>query len=193
MFFREIMLERLNLELEMRLLTLISLLLSSISYASIFNIKDTTINGEAFQFSQFKGKVVLVVNIASQCGFTGQLNDLEMLYNKYRSQNFVVLGVPTNDFGGQTPENDKEMLEFCQKKYNVSFPLLSKKTIKGKEKRELYKFLTERSGKDLEGEVFWNFEKFLIDKNGKVIARYRSITGPNNSDLREKIEKALKK
>ncbi len=176
----------------MKYLVTLLLLLNSAIGADFYAITDKTIKGEEFQFSSMKGKVLLIVNIASQCGFTGQLEDLETLYKKYKDKNFVVLGVPTNDFGGQTPQDDKAMLEFCQKNYNVTFPILTKKTIKGKEKRSLYKFLSEESPKDFQGEVKWNFEKFLVDKNGKVIDRFSSFTGPNSTDVIKKIESAIK-
>jgi glutathione peroxidase len=176
----------------MRILVMLFLILNTALAADFYSLTDKTIKGEEFKLSSLKGKVVLVVNIASQCGFTGQLTELESLYKKFKDKNFVVLGVPTNDFGGQTPEDDKAMLEFCQKNYDVTFPILTKKTIKGKEKRDLYKFLTEETPKDLQGEVKWNFEKFLIDKTGKVLDRYSSFTGPGNKDLIKKIESATK-
>jgi glutathione peroxidase-family protein len=158
--------------------------------ASFYDITDKSIKGESFPMSQFKGKSVLVVNIASQCGFTGQLDELEDLYKKYKDKNFVVLGVPTNDFGGQTPEDDQKMLEFCQKNYSVTFPILTKKTIKGKDKRELYKFLVEATPK--EGEVGWNFVKFLVNKEGKVVSRFSSYTAPDDKELVKAIETSLK-
>lgn len=153
--------------------------------AGIYDIKEKSIKGEEYPLSQLKGKTVLVVNIASQCGYTPQMTDLEALYNKYKAKNFVVLGVPTNDFGGQTPEDDKGMLEFCQKNYSATFPILTKKSILGKEKRELYKVLD--GGK----EVSWNFEKFLVNKEGKVARRYGSGTKPMDPELLKKIEENL--
>jgi glutathione peroxidase len=176
----------------MRFFLLLLLLLNTAFAGDFYSITEKTIKGEEFRLSGLKGKVIMVVNIASQCGFTGQLEELEAVYKKYKDKNFVVLGVPTNDFGGQTPEDDKAMLEFCQKNYNVTFPILTKKSIKGKEKRALYKFLTEETPKDLQGEVKWNFEKFLVDKNGKVLDRYSSFTGPDNKDVIKTIEAAIK-
>lgn len=170
---------------------LVFLAIFSTAYASDFyKITEKSIKGEEFKMSELQGKSVLVVNIASQCGFTGQLDDLEALYKKYKDKNFVVLGVPTNDFGGQTPEDDKAMLEFCQKNYNVTFPILTKKTIKGKDKRELYKFLIEAAPE--KGDVSWNFEKFLVNKNGKVVGRFSSRTSPDDKDLNKQIEATLK-
>ncbi len=157
----------------------------------IFSVKEKDISGKEFDMNQFKGKVVLVVNVASQCGYTPQLDGLEALYNKYKAKNVVVLGVPTNDFGGQTPETDEGFKEFCSKTYKVSFPLLTKKTILGKEKRPLYKFLTENSKKEFQGNVKWNFEKFLIGKDGKIVERFSSGTAPSDSDLTKKIDSLL--
>lgn len=159
--------------------------------ADIYSIKEKSIKGDAFDMASLKGKTVLVVNIASQCGYTSQLEGLESLYKKYQNKNFVILGVPTNDFGGQTPEDDKGMLEFCQKNYQVTFPILTKRTVKGDEKRELYKYLTEKTPVGIKGEIGWNFEKFLVDKNGKVVGRYGSSTKPSDSELLRKIESIL--
>ncbi|WPU63945.1 glutathione peroxidase [Peredibacter starrii] len=165
------------------------LFLTNVAFAQDFYaIKDKSIKGDEFKMESLKGKTVLVVNIASQCGYTPQLEGLESLYKKYQAKNFVLLGVPTNDFGGQTPEDDKGMLEFCQKNYNVTFPVLTKKTILGKEKRELYKFLTSGQYK---GEVSWNFEKFLVNKEGKVVGRFGSSTKPDDSKLTKAIESSL--
>jgi glutathione peroxidase len=174
----------------MRFVFLFFVFFSTAWAAKFYDISEKSIKGEAFPLSQFKGKSVLVVNIASQCGFTGQLDELESLYKKYKDKNFVVLGVPTNDFGGQTPEDDKGMLEFCQKNYNVTFPILTKKTIKGKDKRELYKFLVEATPK--EGEVGWNFVKFLVNKEGQVTGRFSSYTSPDDKELVKAIESTIK-
>ena len=171
----------------MILLALMGTALASDFYA----IKEKSIKGEEFKMSDLKGKTVLVVNIASQCGYTGQLDGLESLYKKYKDKNFVVVGVPTNDFGGQTPEDDKAMLEFCQKNYNVTFPVLTKKTVQGKEKRELYKFLTEKTPKEYQGDISWNFEKFLVNKDGNVVGRYKSSVKPDDKELTKKIESSL--
>lgn len=175
----------------MRFIMILIALMSTAFGQEIYSIKEKSIKGEEFKMSDLKGKTVLIVNIASQCGYTGQLDGLESLYKKYKEKNFVVVGVPTNDFGGQTPEDDKAMLEFCQRNYNVTFPVLTKKTIQGKDKRELYKYLTEKTPKDLKGEVAWNFEKFLVNKDGVVIGRYKSSVKPDDKDLTKKIETSL--
>ena len=175
----------------MHLIALTLLLISSAFGAQFYEIKDKTIKGEEFKMAQLRGKTVLIVNIASQCGYTGQLAELETLFKKYKERNLIILGVPTNDFGGQTPEDDKSMLEFCQKNFDVTFPILTKKSIVGKDKRDLYKHLTEESSKSFQGEVSWNFEKFLLNKEGHVIGRYKSSIKPSDKELMLKIESSL--
>lgn len=175
----------------MRFLGLFLLFCTPLFAQEIYQVKDKTIDGKEFLMSSLKGKVVLVVNIASQCGYTPQLEGLEELYQKYNGRGLVVLGVPTNDFGGQTPEDDKGMMEFCQKNYKATFPILSKKTIQGKEKRPLYQYLTEKTPKKFQGEVGWNFEKFLIGKDGNVTHRFRSSMKPMDKELTSKIESLL--
>lgn len=173
------------------LMIFLCLLTTSVFASDLYKVTEKTIDGKDFSMSSLKGKVVLIVNIASQCGYTPQLDKLEKLYQKYKAKNFVVLGVPTNDFGGQTPEDDKGMKEFCQKNYSVTFPLLNKRTVKGEEKRPLYKYLTEKSVKDYKGDIGWNFEKFLVDKNGSIVSRYKSSVEPDNTELNLTIETLL--
>jgi glutathione peroxidase len=175
----------------MRALIFFLALTTTVYAQDIYKIKDKTIDGKDFSMDSLKGKVVLIVNIASQCGYTPQLADLEATYQKYKSKGLVVLGVPTNDFGGQTPEDDVGMKDFCTKNYNATFPILKKATIKGDEKRPLYKYLTEKTG-DLKGEVAWNFEKFLMNKKGDVVARFASKTKPIDEEVTKKIEEVLK-
>jgi glutathione peroxidase len=167
------------------------LLLTLPSWAANFHdIVEKDIDGKELKLSDFKGKSVLVVNIASQCGFTGQLEDLQKLQAKYAAQGFTVLGVPSNEFGEQTPENDQGMKEFCQKKYNVNFPLLSKGKVNGKERRPLYQFLT--ANKKTSGDIGWNFVKFLVDKNGKIVDRWSSMTNPSSDSITKALEASLK-
>jgi glutathione peroxidase len=167
------------------------LMTSSLWAGDFYSVKENDISGKEMDLSQFKGKVVLVVNVASQCGYTPQLDGLEGLYKKYKDKNFVILGVPTNDFGGQTPESDEGFKEFCSKTYNVTFPLLQKKTIVGKEKRPLYQFLTQEVDKSLKGDVKWNFEKFLVNKEGKVVERFSSKVAPDDRRVVSKVEGLL--
>jgi glutathione peroxidase-family protein len=169
---------------------LILLALSTQVFAIPFHqVVEKDIDGKAYPLSALKGKPVLVVNIASQCGYTDQLSDLQKVHQKYVSQGLVVLGVPSNDFGGQTPEDDAGMKEFCQKKYNVAFPLLSKGPVKGSGKRALYTYLADESAK--KGDVTWNFTKFLVNGEGVVVARWSASDRTEN--LGGEIEKLLKK
>jgi len=155
-----------------------------------YTVKD--IDGKNTSLAQFKGKVTVVVNTASQCGYTPQYKDLEALYQKYKSKGLVVLGFPSNDFGGQEPGTNAEVKKFCEMKFKTTFPLFSKNPVKGAEKQEVYKFLTEASDKTLQGEVGWNFEKFVVNKDGKVVARFKSGVTPVGSDLEAKIQELLK-
>lgn len=177
----------------MRFLFVFLFLLGNAWGSELFKIKEKTIKGEDYDFRKLRGKVSLIVNIASQCGYTKQLEGLEKLYRKYKDQGFVILGVPTNDFGGQTPEDNDKMLEFCSRTYDVTFPLLDKRTILGSEKRSLYKFLAEKSPKALQGDVDWNFEKFLLNKEGTVVDRFKSKVTPEDEKLKVAIETLLKK
>jgi len=155
-----------------------------------YSVKD--IDGKNTSLSQYKGKVALVVNTASQCGYTPQYKDLEALYQKYKAKGLVVLGFPSNDFGGQEPGTNAEVKKFCEMKFKTTFPLFSKNPVKGSGKQEVYKFLTEASDKSLQGEVGWNFEKFLVSKDGKVVARFKSGVTPLGSELETRIESLLK-
>lgn len=163
----------------------LGLIFSASAFAGFYDVKEKSINGKEFNMDSLKGKPVLFVNIASQCGYTPQMTDLEALHQKYKGKGLVLVGVPTNDFGGQTPEDDKAMMEFCQKNYSATFPILTKKSILGKEKRELYKVLD--GGK----EVKWNFEKILVNKKGEVVGRFESKVKPLDSELTTAIEKNL--
>jgi len=134
-----------------------------------FTVKD--INGDDFSLAQLKGKKVMVVNTASKCGLTPQYEDLEKLYNEYSDKNFVIIGFPANNFMSQEPGSDEEIKEFCQKNYGVSFPMMSKISVKGEDMHPLYKWLTQKelNGSD-DSEVKWNFQKYLVDESGKLFA-----------------------
>lgn len=151
-----------------------------------FTMKD--IYGKDKALADYRGKVILLVNVASQCGYTPQYEGLENLYGKYSAQGFVVAGFPANDFGAQEPGTDSEIATFCTSKYGVKFPMFSKITVKGKEKHPLYAFLTQAAPA---GEVKWNFEKFLVGKDGQVIARFPSSVSPESDVMIDAIEKAL--
>ena len=148
-----------------------------------------TINGELKPLSDYKGKTLLLVNVASRCGFTPQYKGLEELYEKYKGRGLVILGFPANNFMGQEPGSDAEIKQFCSLKYNVTFPLFSKISVKGNDMDPLYGYLTKESGFD--GDIGWNFNKFLIGPDGKVIARYGSRTEPLSKELVEKLEASL--
>jgi glutathione peroxidase len=149
-----------------------------------------TIDGKTQKLSDFRGKVVMIVNVASQCGFTPQYKNLEAVYKKYADQGFVVIGFPANDFKHQEPGTNDEILEFCTSKFNVTFPMMAKIVVKGDGQDPLYQFLTEKSG-PFAGPIGWNFTKFLVDRNGAIIARYASPTKPDDKTVTDEIEKAL--
>jgi glutathione peroxidase len=152
-----------------------------------FTMKD--IDGNDVPLSKYEGKVLLVVNVASECGFTYQYKGLEELYRKYKDRGFVLLGFPANNFGHQEPGTNMEIKEFCSTKFDVTFPLFSKISVKGDDKDPLYVYLTEDS--EIPGEIKWNFYKFLIDRHGKVVDRWNSKTEPMSEELTSAVEKAL--
>jgi glutathione peroxidase len=136
--------------------------------------------------------VVMLVNVASKCGYTKQYTPLQSVYQKYADKGFVILGFPANNFGGQEPGTEEQIKEFCSSKYNVTFPLMSKISVAGEDKHPLYKFLTEeQTGKDFAGEIGWNFTKFLVDRNGNLIGRFATKTSPDEPAVTAAIEKAL--
>ncbi|MBC8124732.1 MAG: redoxin domain-containing protein [Candidatus Kapabacteria bacterium] len=152
----------------------------------------TDINGATTQLSSYSGKVVVVVNVASFCGYTKQYATLEKLYKTYSDKGLVVLGFPSNDFGEQEPGTDAEIKAFCTTNFNVSFPLFSKIDIKGANKAPLYAWLTSGDGnKTLEGEVRWNFEKFIIGRDGNVRSRHKCTEDPMSESFVRDIEAAL--
>ena len=157
----------------------------------IFGFTMNDIDGNPLPLSQFKGKVIMVVNTASFCGNTPQYDGLQTLYERYRDQGFTILAFPANDFGKQEPGTNKEIAEFCYTKYALEFPLFSKITVLGENKHSLYRYLTEQT--PYKGEIDWNFQKFLIARDGEVIARYRPGMKPLTKQIVEDIEAALKK
>ena len=154
---------------------------------SIHEFTARSIDGKDTSLGAYKGKVLLVVNVASQCGYTPQYAGLESLYKQYKDKGLVVLGFPANDFGAQEPGSDAEIKQFCERKYSVTFPMFSKISVKGAGKAPVYQFLTQAAG-----DVSWNFGKFLVGKDGKVIQRFDSGVGPESSELTKAIETALK-
>jgi glutathione peroxidase len=149
------------------------------------------LRGKDLPLNQFKDKVVLVVNTASKCGYTPQYEGLEKLYKQKKDDGLVILGVPSNDFGQQEPGSSKEIARFCKINYGVSFPITAKTVVKGPKKSELYEFLTASNPK-LKGEIKWNFEKILVNKEGRVVARFESAVKPSDPKLVKRIEAELK-
>jgi glutathione peroxidase len=145
-----------------------------------------SIDGQPAPLAQYKGKVVMMVNVASQCGFTPQYAGLEALYEKYKDQGFVILGFPANNFGMQEPGTNEEIKTFCDRTYHVTFPMYAKISVKGDDKHPLYQYLTQTGG-----DVKWNFTKFLVGKDGKVIARFESAVKPESPEVAAAIRKAL--
>ncbi|MBK9637759.1 MAG: glutathione peroxidase [Bacteroidetes bacterium] len=145
-----------------------------------FSVKD--IAGNPIDLQQYKGKKILFVNVASECGYTKQYEALQVLSERYK-KSLVVIGVPANNFGGQEPGTNEEIKAFCSKTYQITFPLTSKVSVKGNDIDPLFKWLTEQANPDFIGDIKWNFEKFLIDENGKLIRRFRSKVKPLDAEL----------
>lgn len=162
----------------------------NMSGKTLFDFKVKDINNKEVDLSQYKGKVVLVVNVASKCGYTRQYTGLEKIYNKYKDRDFVILGFPCNDFGGQEPGTNEEIKEFCSTKFAVTFPMMDKVAVLGEGKAPLFAWLTnnEVTGS---GDIKWNFEKFLINKEGQIVERFISKDEPEGQKITSAIEKLL--
>jgi len=159
---------------------------------SVYEFTLPSIDGEPTSLANYKGKVILLVNVASRCGFTPQYSALESIYEKYKDQGFVILGFPANNFGGQEPGTNAEIKNFCSTKYNVSFPMFAKVSVKGDDCTPLYQYLTRTANPSLTGDIKWNFTKFLVDRNGNVVARFESPVKPDSPEVTAAIEKYLK-
>lgn len=156
---------------------------------SIFQFEVTDLYGDKFDFAQLKGKKIMVVNTASECGNTPQYADLQKLYDTYKDKNFIIVGFPANNFGGQEPGSDQEIATFCKKNYGVTFPMMSKISVKGEDMNEVYHFLTEKSKNGLENsEVEWNFQKYLLDENGELVRVVKPKTLPTDASIVSWIE-----
>jgi len=179
-------------KLSLLVLILFSSLLSAEDETSVYDFTMKDIDGMEVPLSNYRGKAILIVNVASKCGYTYQYEGLEALYEQYKDRDFVVLGFPTNDFLGQEPGTEEEIKSFCTLTYGVSFPMFSKIKATGRNKTGLYKFLTERdSNPDFSGRITWNFNKFLIDKNGDIINRFSSRTEPLSDEIISAVEDIL--
>ena len=148
-------------------------------------------DGSEKSLGDYKGKVLLLVNTASECGFTPQYQGLEELFERYKGQGFEILAFPANNFGAQEPGTDEQIRTFCSTKYHVTFPLFAKSVVKGAGISPLYKFLTTQAGFD--GDITWNFNKFLVDRQGKVVARFDSKVTPLSKEITSKVEELLKR
>lgn len=183
----------------MRKFTLLTILcatttLLSAAPKSIYDFTMNSIDGQPVSLSSYSGKVVLLVNVASRCGFTPQYAGLEALYEKYKDRGLVIVGVPANNFAQQEPGTNEEIKTFCSRKYNVTFPMMAKVSVLGDDKTPLYVFLTDKSANPkVGGDIKWNFTKFLFDRQGRPVARFEPGVTPDSPEVTAAIETALGK
>ena len=181
----------------MRILLSFLLLTALLAFAAEKSVYDYTLNsieGQPAPFSAYKGKVLMVVNVASRCGYTPQYSALELIYEKFKDKGFVIVGVPANNFGAQEPGTDAEIKTFCTRKYNVQFPMMSKVSVKGSDTAPLYQYLTDaKANPKTGGEIKWNFTKFLADRQGNIVARFEPEVTPDSPQVVSAIEQALGK
>ncbi len=171
------------------LLTILIATSASLSAQSFYDFTVKDINGDDFSFSSLKGKKVMVVNTASKCGLTGQYENLEALYKQYGGENFVIVGFPANNFLSQEPGTDEEIKDFCEKNYGVTFPVMSKISVKGNDIHPVYQWLTLKEKNHLEdSDVSWNFQKYLIDEEGKLVKVVSPRTKPDSKEIIEWIK-----
>jgi len=161
----------------------------AVDMKSIYDFTMKTIDGKEKSLADYKGEVLLVVNVASFCGFTPQYKDLEEVFEKYKEKGFRILAFPANNFGEQEPGTDKEIKTFCESKYNVTFDLFSKISVKGDDQHPLYRYITKDS--PFPGDVKWNFQKYLVDKKGNIVAMFPSRVKPTDKPFTEKLESLL--
>ena len=160
--------------------------------SGVYSFTLSSIDGKPAPLADYKGKVVLLVNVASQFGYTPQYSALEAIYEKYKDQGFVILGFPANNFGAQEPGTNEEIKTFCTRKYSVTFPMYSKISVKGADQAPLYGYLTKETGAGIAGDIKWNFTKFLVDRDGKVVQRFEPAVTPDSKEVTAAIEKQLK-
>jgi glutathione peroxidase len=178
----------------MKILGMIILLATTLSTTNAQNVSFhsfvvTDIDGNEFPLSKLKGKKVMVVNTASKCGLTPQYEDLQALYDKYKDKNFVIIGFPANNFMGQEPGTNQEIKEFCTTRFSVSFPMMAKISVKGNDIHPLYQWLTQKSMNGvMDSEIKWNFQKYLIDENGKLVDMIPPKEKPNSEKVIKWIE-----
>jgi glutathione peroxidase len=178
----------------LKLMACILLLGASVMAAdkSVYEFTLNSIDGQPAPLAAYKGKVVMLVNVASRCGFTPQYEALEAVYEKYKDRGFVIVGIPANNFGAQEPGTNQEIKTFCSSKYHVKFPMMAKVSVKGEDQTPLYQYLTDKSANpQTGGEIQWNFTKFLVGPDGRVITRFESKVKPDAPEVTGAIEKAL--
>lgn len=177
-----------------KFLSLLILLLATSLFAGsgIYDFTLPSIDGKPAPIANYRGKVILMVNVASRCGFTPQYAALEAIYEKYKDQGFVILGFPANNFGAQEPGTNEEIKTFCTRKYSVTFPIYSKISVKEPDQAPLYTYLTKETGTSIRGDIKWNFTKFLVDRNGNVVERFEPNVTPESENLVTSVEKLLK-
>jgi glutathione peroxidase len=159
---------------------------------TIYDYTLNSIDGQPAPLASYKGKVVMLVNVASRCGFTPQYTALESIYEKYKDRGFVIVGIPANNFGAQEPGTNQEIKTFCSSKYNVKFPMMAKVSVKGEDKAPLYQYLTDKSANPKTGgDIEWNFTKFLVGPDGQIVARFEPKVTPDSPEVTGAIEKAL--
>jgi glutathione peroxidase len=172
---------------------LILMVTQAFAASNIYDFTLPSIDGDPMPLASYKGKVVLLVNVASKCGFTPQYKGLEALYEKYKDQGFVILGFPANNFGAQEPGTNQEIKTFCSTKYSVTFPIYAKISVKGADQAPLYQYLTQQADPTHSGDIKWNFTKFLVDRDGHVVQRFESAVTPESPEVISAVEKELKK
>src|ERR1039458_4967679 len=158
----------------------------------IYDFTMPLLDGKSAPIADYKGKCVSLGTAASRCGFTPQYTALEAIYEKYKDQGFVIIGFPANNFGGQEPGTNQEIKEFCTSKYSVKFPVYAKVSVKGDDQAPLYSYLTKESNPAVAGDIKWNFTKFLVDRDGKVVQRFEPAVTPDSPEVTSAIEKLLK-
>lgn len=171
------------------ILTMMGVLTNSVE--SIYDFKVENIDGKVVPLETYKGKTVLIVNVASKCGYTPQYEGLQALYEQFKDDGLVILGFPANNFKGQEPGSDEEIKKFCTLEYGVEFPMFSKVSVKGEDQAELFSYLTSLENPDFTGDIEWNFEKFLVSKEGKLMRRFRSKVKPQSQEIVSAIKSDL--
>ena len=161
----------------------------SMENKKLYDIEIESITGETISLNKYKGKTILLVNVASNCGFTKQYDDLQKLWEKYREKDLIVIGMPSNQFGGQEPGSNTEIKDFCETNFNINFPMTSKQDVKGENAHEIYKWAKKNYGKSAIPK--WNFYKILINKEGKIHDTFNSFTNPMSKKIISEIEKIL--